>query len=128
MKLRLAAIHDSAAQRPPGYVADVLSRGRITGDWLEISAEQLAALRAKYRPATPALGTMAASAARAVLAETGARFHGAPAVPEETIASRMEICRSCIEFIPEQERCALCGCYSALKIRLRSQACPQGQW
>ena len=49
MKLQLAKIHAAAAARPPGYVQDVLSRGVVQGDALEISAEQMEILRQKYR-------------------------------------------------------------------------------
>lgn len=50
MRLRITKIHDAAKDRPDGYVEEVLSRGVIDGEWLEISDEDLSDLRAKFRP------------------------------------------------------------------------------
>jgi hypothetical protein len=52
MRLRIAKIEARSAERPAGYVEAVLSRGVIDGEWLEISPEALAELRATYRPAS----------------------------------------------------------------------------
>jgi hypothetical protein len=128
MKLRLQKIHDTAQDRPPGYAEDVISRGVIEGEWLHIPDEAMAELRSKYRPALPSISTMVASAARAVMAETVAIIHSDPPVPVEEIATRMEICRACEFFFPDQDRCSKCGCYSAMKSRLRSQHCPIAKW
>lgn len=49
MKLRISKIHETAAERPAGYVEDILSQGIVEGDWLEISQEAMAGLRLKYR-------------------------------------------------------------------------------
>ena len=50
VRLRIAKLHEQAHDRPAGYVHDIISRGSIDGDFLEITPESLAALRAKYRP------------------------------------------------------------------------------
>lgn len=68
MRLRISKIEERAAERPPGYVQAVLSRGQVEGEWLEISPEALAELRAIYRgPVQPAqrrgLGDMVAMVA-----------------------------------------------------------------
>jgi len=55
MKIRITEIHKTAAERPEGYAEHVISEGEIVGDYLEISSESLAKLRAIYRPAKPAL-------------------------------------------------------------------------
>ena len=128
MRLRLSKIHEVAADRPPGYAEDVISHGRIDGEWLDISDEDLAALRAKYRPALPSLATMAANAGSAVLSEAKALFYGDSPVSEEAISERLALCHACYQFLPGQNRCALCGCYAALKSRLRSQHCPLDKW
>ena len=49
MKLSISRIHAAAADRPAGYVQDVLSHGEVSGEWLVISNEALAQLREKYR-------------------------------------------------------------------------------
>lgn len=51
MKLRISKIEEAAKTRPEGYLENVLSRGVVGGEWLEISEEELAKLRLKYRPA-----------------------------------------------------------------------------
>lgn len=67
MRLRLADIEAKAAERPAGYVEDVISRGVVDGDFLEISSDALSELRAIYRPPSSKpnirLGDMVASLA-----------------------------------------------------------------
>jgi len=128
MRLRLSKIHEVAADRPVGYAEDVISHGVIDGEWLDISEDAMAALRSKYRPALPTLPAMAANATRAAIAEAKALYHGSPPVSEDTIAARLAICHDCPQFLPNQNRCTLCGCYTALKARLRSQHCPLQKW
>lgn len=134
MRLRIAKIREQAADRPAGYVDAVLAAGSLDGDWLDLTPEAHAALREKYRPqapsapSLPSVPAMAARAARAAVAESAAILSGAPPVPEEESARRLAICESCPEFRPADRRCAKCGCYMALKTRLRSQHCPAGKW
>jgi hypothetical protein len=128
MRLRITKIHEAAMSRPPNYVQSVLSRGVVDGEWLEISDEALADLRQQFRPTPPPVPEMDVNLARAAANEAKAIFSGALAVPQESIASRMETCRACEHFICDQNRCALCGCFAALKARMRSQHCPVGKW
>ena len=128
MRLRIAKIHEAAMSRPPNYVQSVLSRGVVDGEWLEISDEALADLRQQFRPTPPPVPELAVNLARAAADEAKAIFSGALAVPQESIASRMETCRACEHFIRDQNRCALCGCFAELKARMRSQHCPVGKW
>ena len=129
MKLRISKIHDAAASRPPGYVEAVLSRGVVDGEWLEIDAEALANLRDQFRPKTPPpVSVMAANLAKAAVGEVKARVAGVTKLDAGEIYRRMEICRGCEHFIHGQNRCALCGCFAALKSRMRSQHCPVGKW
>lgn len=39
---------------------------------------------------------------------------------------RMEICKTCEHW--DGKRCGKCGCFTALKVRLKSQSCPVGKW
>ncbi|MCX7915043.1 MAG: hypothetical protein N3A53_01900 [Verrucomicrobiae bacterium] len=48
IKLRISAIKAQASHRPRGYVDDVLSRGKVQGDWLHIEPEDYWELRRKY--------------------------------------------------------------------------------
>lgn len=50
MKIRLSRIRETATDRPAGYTEDVISRGEVSGDWLEIPDSEIAILRTKYRP------------------------------------------------------------------------------
>lgn len=128
MKLRIAKVHEAAPSRPPGYVEDVLSRGTVDGEWLDIAPEPYAELVAKYRPAPslPSAATMAKNAATALRDEIKARITGLPEIEAEEVARRLEICHGCENFI--QGRCAKCGCFMNFKAKLRSQHCPEGKW
>ena len=53
MRLRIAKIREQEKDRPAGYFEEVISRGIVDGDWLEISTEAHAELREKYRPPSP---------------------------------------------------------------------------
>lgn len=66
MKIKLSEIERVSKDRPEGYVEHVISEGEIVGDYLEISSDALAKLRAIYRPAQPVttgLGDIVASVA-----------------------------------------------------------------
>jgi hypothetical protein len=131
MKLALAKIHAAALDRPPGYYEAVTARGTIDGDYLEITSEALAELRAIYRPTEPALpsaGSIALNAARAAAAEIRARTAGTPSLPDEEIVRRLDVCKSCDNWRTSDSRCAMCGCYMAYKTRLRSSSCPIAKW
>jgi hypothetical protein len=41
---------------------------------------------------------------------------------------RMKICASCEEYIKEENRCNLCGCYMRVKTRIATEKCPIGKW
>ena len=49
--LSIKVLHQWSAQRPPGYVEDVLSHGTVEGDKVSLSDDAYAGLVAKYRPA-----------------------------------------------------------------------------
>jgi hypothetical protein len=40
----------------------------------------------------------------------------------------LNICRACEHYLPTTGRCAICGCFSALKVRLESWDCPKEKW
>jgi hypothetical protein len=129
MKLRISKIYEAAQSRPPGYVEAVLSRGVVDGEWLEIDAEAMAELRDQFRPKSPPpVSVMAVNLARAAVGEVVARATGVAKLDAGEIERRMAICRGCENFIHGQNRCSLCGCFAALKSRMRSQHCPVGKW
>ena len=134
MRLRISKIEAMASERPAGYVAAVLARGQIEGEFLKISSEAMAELRAIYRPerttepSLPSIATMARNAARAAAAEASARTAGNPALPDEEIARRLSVCQACANWRGSDSRCSKCGCYTKFKTRLRSSSCPVGKW
>lgn len=128
MRIRLEKIHEAAKSRPAGYLETVMSRGTVDGDWLEMPDEDFHELRRQFRPALPSVPRMAANLAQAAVAEVKARISKSPQVSTTTIEERLRTCRECEHFIPAQNRCPLCGCYTAFKARLRSQRCPAGKW
>ena len=130
MKLRISKVHAAAADRPPGYVEDVLSRGAVDGEWLELPDEEYAELKRKYRPQPelPSMGRMMLNAFNAAAAEVKARAEMQKPLTDEEMERRLSICQACEFFIPAQGRCAKCGCFMKFKSRLRSQHCPEGKW
>lgn len=73
----------------------------------------------------PSVWQMAKNAA---VAAKDAAKDGFTQVSDEEVERRKEICNECPHFIPNQNRCEVCGCALALKNKLRSQNCPKGYW
>jgi len=136
MKIPLAHIHVRAAERPEGYVEDVLSKGRVDGDFLEIDDVAYAGLVEKYQGGVlfpePTLRDVLVNASTAL-----ARFikAGCPVLSQEDIHRRSAVCtgkheaRPCSEWSTDglYAHCALCGC-SKLKMWLATEKCPLGKW
>lgn len=76
-------------------------------------------------PQYPPLGRQAASLAGSLWSWAVSGFAVAP---EPLQASRRAVCRSCPRYDAAASRCALCGCYTAAKIAMRSEHCPEGRW
>jgi len=49
-------------------------------------------------------------------------------VSEEVAAERLEICKSCEYYDPEQLRCKHCGCFLENKVRWALDSCPIDKW
>lgn len=48
---------------------------------------------------------------------------------EESVAnSRYDICLSCPELINMTKQCKKCGCFMALKTKVKHASCPIGKW
>lgn len=138
MILTLAQIHARAAERPPGYVEDVLSRGALTGDTLELSEGEYRALCVKYggpssaidhRPSAippPTLCALARNFAAEMRAWIAA---GLPVRPRAQVAANLAICRACEHRRAEAliPTCKLCGC-TAFKPWLATTNCPIRKW
>lgn len=154
MRIRLTDLRTVAPTKPEGYLSDVMSKGKLSGDFLEISPQDYAALRQKYSPQTelqvtsggccgksatrptaslqpsasfPPLMQQLRNAAGAATRVASNIIHGKPLTAEDdVIAKRKEICNAC-EFF-KNGRCLHCGCYLSSKQRLSSESCPVGKW
>tara|TARA_R110000744_G_scaffold66072_8_gene135091 strand:- start:415 stop:726 length:312 start_codon:yes stop_codon:yes gene_type:complete len=51
---------------------------------------------------------------------------GIDAADEETMAKRKATCLACDSY--DFGVCNDCGCFCAAKVKLKSEACPQGKW
>ena len=49
-------------------------------------------------------------------------------VSEEESNKRLEICKSCPEFIKLTLQCKKCGCFMYAKTKLEKATCPIGKW
>ena len=74
----------------------------------------------------PPLHIQVGGAIRAVSSELRAIVNQEPPVTEAEQERRFAICLRC-EFFHDS-RCVKCGCFMALKSRMRSQSCPVGKW
>lgn len=43
-------------------------------------------------------------------------------------AERFLICRDCDRYFAPTRQCKECGCFLALKVKVKSQSCPLGKW
>lgn len=51
--------------------------------------------------------------------------------PDALVKERLAICAACpkrIHIPPLPDRCRVCGCFLALKVRLPSEHCPERKW
>ena len=49
-------------------------------------------------------------------------------VDEELFNSRYSICQLCPELIKLTKQCKKCGCFMAMKTKLKQAECPIGKW
>jgi len=43
-------------------------------------------------------------------------------------SERVEICKKCEHFLPRLSRCKKCGCFTKVKLRIKSSKCPINKW
>lgn len=49
-------------------------------------------------------------------------------VDKETSEARFDICKTCPELFQMTKQCKKCGCFMALKTKLKGADCPLGKW
>jgi hypothetical protein len=47
---------------------------------------------------------------------------------ETTSSKRYEICEVCPRFLKATKQCKECGCFMAIKVKLKEAVCPLGKW
>jgi hypothetical protein len=130
IKFSIKAIKERAKNRPEGYYEDVISGGKIVGDYVEIDHFKAVELVEKYKnyQSMPSTLQMIKNFGKAVSDEVVAISNGKKSINEELSKKRIEICNSC-EFIDKKsKRCTKCGCFLKWKTVWRSQKCPIGKW
>lgn len=129
MRIPLAHIAARAAHRPPGYQQDVISKGTIIGDALEISELALATLRIKYAEPTPL--TVLEMTQNFVGAIGRWATAGFPVATESQAKQRQAICAACPEWEMDARlglgKCRACGC-AGFKAWLATERCPLSKW
>jgi hypothetical protein len=55
-------------------------------------------------------------------------INGSPRSPEEIVAARLAICKTCEFFKERTQRCGKCGCFMKMKTKLSGSSCPIGKW
>ena len=129
IKFSIKAIEGMAKNRPAGYYEDIISSGRVVGDYVEIDHFKAIELVEKYKnyQKMPSLSQMAKNLGRAISNEIMAIAGKKKPTSEKLSEKRMEICNSC-EFIDRKsKRCTKCGCFLKWKTAWRSQKCPVGK-
>lgn len=122
IRVRVKDVEAQAARRPAGYVADVLSRGRVADGWVEWEEDIWRELVERYADHTlPDVGRMVAGLGWALARWAAAGF---AVVSAEDYAARRAACRRCMHWKAGLVgRCAICGC-TALKPWLATERCP----
>lgn len=142
MKISIRQLKAKAAERPEGYVEEVLSKGIVSGDYLNISPEDYKALLSKYNPTgtmvtssccgratLPPMREQIMNASKAAVRVLGAAVTGGKIMAtEEVVKARQEICSKCEFWIEDRKRCTVCGCRTDLKLKMATEACPKGKW
>lgn len=127
MKAPAKLLLERSADRPDGYIEEILANGHIDGDQIEIDDDVLEALRAKYSADAPPpldlLQNLAAAANRW-------RKAGCPVVDEKTLDLRKSTCAACRYWNPKKwfglGQCTHpgCGC-TRMKLLWATERCPK---
>lgn len=158
MKMRVKDIEAKAKERPEGYVASVLSKGKLidNGKTLEITAQAYADLVKQYDPANvgkPVKGICpSCNSGTTITLIPTAKTKKFPPLSEQIknagqavakIAGKVLKGQNPVVSEAEQKarvaicqtcpqykdgRCLKCGCITALKTKIATEHCPIGSW
>ena len=82
----------------------------------------------KQYPSIPQQGKNLAKFAWDVMKESLSNDSTSLLVSDQIYNERLEICKSCDWYDPNQNRCKECGCYMLVKARLAGSHCPLDKW
>jgi hypothetical protein len=77
----------------------------------------------------PSKAKMAFSLFRSLRDAGKSALEGKGLVADSDVSNkRIAICAKCPQFIKDQNRCSLCGCFLKAKVKMISESCPIGKW
>jgi hypothetical protein len=125
-KIRVIDLEQVRADKPEGYIENVLSQGTVTDGVLFIDDVPYMELQQKYG-GKPTIFKKASNAAGAATRVIKSKAQGQQVtVPDEERDRRMAICQVC-EFFTGTT-CLKCGCVARWKAKLATEKCPVGKW
>lgn len=54
--------------------------------------------------------------------------HNSPKSSAQEAQDRLDVCLDCPSLIGPTKQCKECGCFMALKVKLKEATCPLGKW
>ena len=135
IKIKIEKIKEKSKYRPSGYLEDVMSYGKINGEFIEISKNDYEFLVDKYNNDSqnipePSKHDLISNFSVAVSKWIAAGF---PILKENDFKERFKICSNC-EFWNSSARFNLgkcnhnkCGC-TKFKLWMETESCPIGKW
>ena len=106
---------------PGGHLCDKVDPGHPRYDARFVPAVREAARKLGAIAGAPGLDDRAASLGRALWSWVVSGFRIAD---EGERARRRAICAACPEWIASRRRCRICGCFTDVKVALRTEHCP----
>jgi hypothetical protein len=142
MKINIKKLKEKSSERRDGYVQDVLSKGVVTGDFLEIKPAEYKKLLEKYNPSAlmpitsnccskklPPMTTQIKNVMSSAGKVVSAVMNGSRVMADkDEVEKRKNVCNQCEFLIKEKGRCSKCGCFYAKKIMLDTEKCPMDFW
>jgi hypothetical protein len=132
MRIPLENLAARAKERPEGYLEDVLGRGKVDGDELELSDEAFQELVKRYATVIAELPKFWEMISNFEEAMIGWAKSGFKTASKEEFKRRITVCSVCPNYKKALELeafpyCSACGC-SGFKPHLATVDCPLGLW
>lgn len=122
IKIHKNQIFATAKIRPKGYLKDIFAYSKDCGDYVEMTEENFAKIRLKYRK--PSILQLGLNFTRALWSFLLHRDRRSPA----QVIQCNKICVLCDHWIEKPNRCGVCGCFLKLKTLVKAWKCPKNKW